>query len=59
MIYIVCKDDKEQCPYYKTCLARIFDRTITGCGLPLYIDGAIKSYNDIVIVRKIKGERNE
>ena len=36
------KEGKEDCPMIKYCLARLTDRTITGCGVPLYTAGLIK-----------------
>lgn len=36
------KKDKTDCPMIKTCLARLTDRTITGCGIPLWYGGLIK-----------------
>ena len=41
---IKCKStekDKEQCPMIDTCLARLADPTITGCGVPLFYYGVI------------------
>lgn len=35
------KPDKEECPMIHTCLARLTDKTITGCGIPLWWAGAI------------------
>lgn len=35
------KPDKTDCPMIKTCLARLTDRTITGCGIPLWYAGLI------------------
>jgi hypothetical protein len=34
--------NKEPCPMIKTCLARLTDRTITGCGVPLFHAGLIR-----------------
>ena len=39
---IQCKD----CPYIKTCVARLTDRTVTGCGMALFTNGLIK-YDEI------------
>ena len=39
---IECQD----CPYTKTCMARLNDRTVTGCGVALFISGLIK-YDEI------------
>ena len=33
--------DKEPCPMIRTCLARLTDKTITGCGIPLFYAGLI------------------
>lgn len=32
---------KEDCPLKHLCVARLNDKTITGCGLPLALDGHI------------------
>ena len=37
----------------KTCLARLTDRTITGCGIPLYAAGLIKR-EDIMVEHTVK-----
>jgi len=36
------KPDKTDCPMITTCLARLSDKTITGCGVPLWYGGLIK-----------------
>ena len=36
------RKDKTDCPMIKTCLARLTDRTITGCGIPLWYGGLIR-----------------
>ena len=35
-------EGKKPCPLIKTCLARLTDRTITGCGVPLAYAGLIR-----------------
>ena len=54
---IQCKD----CPYIKTCIARLNDRTVTGCGMALFINGLIK-YDEIGVqhtVIKKEGDEDE
>ena len=51
---IPCKDaDGWECPYITTCLARLTDRTITGCGMALYMNGLIE-YNEIGVKHTVK-----
>lgn len=45
--------DKTDCPMIRYCLARLTDRTITGCGVPLYEAGLIKR-NDVMVEHTIK-----
>jgi len=33
--------EKEDCPLIRFCIARMNDRTITGCGIPLWYAGVI------------------
>lgn len=33
---------KENCPMIRYCIARMNDRTITGCGIPLWYAGVIR-----------------
>ena len=35
-------DSKKPCPMITTCMARLTDRTITGCGVPLAYVGLIR-----------------
>lgn len=35
-------EDKTDCPILPYCLARLTDRTISGCGVPLHYAGIIK-----------------
>ena len=44
----------DNCPYKPYCIARLNDRTITGCNLPLYWSGLI-SKGDVVIEHTVKG----
>ena len=49
---IKCKtkiEGKTNCPYVRFCFARMADRTISGCGLPLYMAGIIKDKQDIQV----------
>ena len=39
---IPTRPDKQECPMLRTCLARLTDRTITGCGIPLWYAGVIR-----------------
>lgn len=56
---ILCKTkDGFKCPYLDFCLARLTDRSITGCGMPLYVDGLIK-YEGIRMQHTINAESEE
>ena len=56
---IPCKaKDGFECPYYKICLARRNDRTVTGCGMALYHKGLIK-YDQIGVQHTVCGEEGE
>lgn len=47
----------DNCPYIATCLARLTDRTITGCGMPLFLDGLIPK-SEIVVEHTVgKGDK--
>lgn len=46
------------CPMKPYCLARLNDRTITGCGIPLYMTGQI-SKDEINVEHTVRGEKNE
>jgi len=51
---IPCKsDDGFKCPYYTVCIARLNDRTVTGCGVALYANGLIK-YDEIGVKHTVK-----
>ena len=55
---VKCKatsSDKTDCPMIRTCLARLTDRTITGCGVPLAYAGVIKS-QDVMVEHTVRGE---
>ena len=53
------KEGKKPCPMIKTCIARLTDGTITGCGVPLAYAGVIKP-QDIEVEHTIRKEvRNE
>lgn len=49
------KKSKTDCPMIQVCLARLTDRTITGCGIPLWYDGLIKR-EEIRVEHTIKKE---
>ena len=50
---IPCKaEDGWMCPYIKTCLARLNDPSIVGCGYPLYLNGLIRK-SDILVSHRI------
>lgn len=54
--------DKKPCPMIKTCLARLTDGTITGCGVPLAYAGLIRKEEIMVehtVMRGDKGEDHE
>ena len=55
---IPSEESKKPCPMIQTCLARITDRTITGCGIPLWYAGVI-SKDAVMVEHTIKEERNE
>ena len=58
---VKCKatsSDKTDCPMIRTCLARLTDRTITGCGVPLAYIGVIKS-QDVMVEHTVRGENDE
>ena len=46
-------DDGFKCPYIDICLARITDRTVTGCGIALYMIGLIE-FNEIGVKHTVK-----
>ena len=51
---IPCKaEDGFECPYLKTCFARLTDRTITGCGMALYMNGLIR-YEEIGVKHTVR-----
>ncbi len=49
------KPDKTDCPMIKYCLARLTDRTITGCGIPLWAAGLIQKA-DIQVEHTVREE---
>ena len=52
---IPCKaDDGWKCPYIRTCLARLNDPSIIGCGYPLYLHGILQSKSDVYVVHRVK-----
>lgn len=58
---VKCKptmEGKTPCPMIQTCLARMTDETITGCGLPLAYAGIIK-WQDIQVEHTIRKEEEE
>ena len=57
---VKCKatsSDKTDCPMIRYCLARLNDRTITGCGVPLAYAGVIKS-QDVMVEHTVRGEND-
>ena len=52
------KPDKEDCPMIQTCLARLTDRTITGCGIPLWYGGLIKR-EEIMVEHTVRERRTD
>lgn len=58
---VKCKtklEGKTDCPMIKFCFARMVDRTISGCGLPLYLAGIIKSKQDIQVEHTVYKEQS-
>ena len=52
------RQDKEQCPMIRYCLARLTDRTITGCGIPLWYGGVIRR-EEILVEHTVKDGDSE
>ena len=52
------EDGKKPCPMIQTCLARLTDGTITGCGIPLWYVGVI-SKDEVMVEHTIREERYE
>ena len=50
---IRCKAEDWKCPYIDYCLARLNDRSIIGCGIPLYMSGIITE-SEIKVLHEIK-----
>lgn len=50
--------DRDRCPYIRFCFARMADRTITGCGLPLYMAGMIDK-DDIMVEHTVGKEKGD
>lgn len=50
--------NKVECPLIKYCIARLNDRTITGCGMPLYEAGLILR-EDIMVEHTVRKGKNE
>ncbi len=56
---VKCKtklEGKDNCPMLRFCFARMADRTISGCGLPLYMAGVIKDKQDIQVEHTVYKE---
>ena len=51
------KPDRKNCPYLEFCPARLTDKTITGCGVPLYRAGIIP-YDAVMVEHTVK-ENND
>ena len=49
-LIVRCKDNGGvgDCPYKPTCIARLTDRTITGCNLPLVWEGLIDKSQAVI-----------
>lgn len=45
---------KERCPLIRFCIARMNDRTITGCGIPLWYAGVIRR-EQVEVEHTVKG----
>lgn len=48
-------EDKKPCPMIHTCLARLTDGTITGCGVPLAYAGLIEP-SDVQVEHTVRKE---
>ena len=46
--------DKQPCPMIRLCIARMNDRTITGCGIPLWYAGVIRR-EQVEVEHTVKG----
>ena len=55
---ILTRADKTKCPMIRYCLARLNDRTITGCGIPLYSAGLIRR-EEIQVEHTVKAAKME
>ena len=56
---VKCKaklEGKTDCPMLRFCFARMADKTISGCGLPLYMAGVIKDKQDIQVEHTVYKE---
>lgn len=51
-------EGKKPCPMIRTCLARLTDQTITGCGVPLAYAGLIK-VSDVQVEHTIRKEEDD
>lgn len=51
-------EGKQPCPMIRTCLARLTDGTITGCGVPLAYAGLIK-VSDIQVEHTVRKEKED
>ena len=45
---------KERCPLIRFCIARLTDKTITGCGIPLWHAGVIRR-EEVQVEHTVKG----
>ena len=50
---------KDKCPLFDTCLARLTDGTVTGCGIPLYYAGYISKSEIVVQHTVIDGKHRQ
>ena len=46
--------DKQPCPLIRYCIARMNDRTITGCGIPIWYAGVIRR-EQVEVEHTVKG----
>lgn len=53
---VPCNAGDWTCPYIKFCFARLNDKTVVGCGIPLWWHGFIK-WEEIAVAHAVKGGR--
>ena len=52
------KTGKTDCPMIQTCIARLTDETITGCGVPLWCAGIIKR-DEIEVLHTVRNQNGQ